>query len=150
MARKFICNGMLGSLCKLLRICGIDTAYTDRGIAILLEAKKEDRIILTRNNRLRTKEKVFFVENSNPVEQLENVIFEYNLKNQIAPFSRCLECNRKLHSIDKKSVKNRIPFFTYQHFDEFAICPDCQRIYWKGSHYKNMTRNIEHLFQDAK
>ena len=132
---------MLGKLCKLLRICGIDTAYTNRGIAILLDAKKEDRIILTRNSRLRNKKSVFFLVDPKPVAQLENVINEYDLKTQLAPFSRCIECNSKLRSIKKDSVRDKIPFYTYQHFDEFAICPDCQRIYWKGSHYKNMTEN---------
>ena len=150
MAKKFICNGMLGSLCKLLRICGIDTKYTDQGIAILLEARKEDRIVLTRNNRLRNKERVFFIEKTKPVEQLENIIVAYNLKTQIAPFSRCIKCNSELHAVNKKAVKNRVPFFTYQQFDEFEICPDCQRIYWKGSHYKNMIKDIDHLLTNVK
>jgi uncharacterized protein with PIN domain len=150
MAKKFICNGMLGRLCKLLRICGIDTTYTNHGIAILLEARKENRIVLTRNTRLRTEKKIFFVEDSKPVKQLEHIISEYDLKDQIAPFSRCIECNRKLRSVEKNSIKDKIPFFTYKEFDEFAICPNCQRIYWKGSHYKNMTKNINHLLQDAK
>lgn len=150
MGKKFICNGMLGSLCKLLRICGIDTKYTNQGIAILLEAKKENRIILTRNNRLRNKKGVFFVEKTDPVEQLEDIIVEYKLKTQIALFSRCIECNSELHAVSKKAVKDKIPFFTYQHFDEFAICPDCQKIYWKGSHYKNMKKNLMNLFPNSK
>ncbi|MGB3341092.1 MAG: Mut7-C RNAse domain-containing protein [bacterium] len=150
MAKKFICNGMLGRLCKLLRICGIDTAYTNHGIAILLEARKENRIILTRNTRLGTKKKVFFVEDSKPVRQLEHIISEYDLQDQIAPFSRCIECNRKLRRVEKNSIKDKIPFFTYRRFDEFAICPNCQRIYWKGSHYQNMTKNINHLLPNAK
>jgi uncharacterized protein with PIN domain len=98
MAMKFICNGMLGKLCKLLRICGIDAAYSNQGMAILLEARKENRIVLTRNTRLQTKKGVFFV----------------------------------------------------QTFDEFALCPNCHRVYWKGSHYKNMTKDISNLLPNAK
>jgi len=149
MVKKFICNGMLGRLCKLLRICGIDTAYTNQGIAILLEARKENRIILTRNTRLQTKKMVCFVKETEPARQLEHIISEYDLQDQIAPFSRCIECNYRLQSVEKNSIKDKIPFFTYQKFDEFAICPNCQRIYWKGSHYKNMTKNIDHLLSNA-
>jgi uncharacterized protein with PIN domain len=149
MVKKFICNGMLGRLCKLLRICGIDTAYTNQGIAILLEARKENRIILTRNTRLQTKKMVCFVKETEPARQLEHIISKYDLQDQIAPFSRCIECNYRLQSVEKNSIKDKIPFFTYQKFDEFAICPNCQRIYWKGSHYKNMTKNIDHLLSNA-
>jgi uncharacterized protein with PIN domain len=149
MVKKFICNGMLGKLCKLMRICGFDTAYTNHGSAILLEAKKENRIVLTRNTRLRSKKMVFFISASKPIEQLENIITEYDLRDEIAPFSRCIACNNKLRAVEKNSIKEKIPFFTYKQFTEFAICPNCQRIYWKGSHYKNMIKNLAHLLSDA-
>lgn len=150
MAKKFICNGMLGKLCKLLRICGIDAAYSNQGMVILLEAKKENRIVLTRNTRLQTKKGVFFVQASDPAEQLKHIISEYNLQTLIQPFSRCIECNCKLKAIDKALVRNNIPYFTYKHFDEFALCPNCHRVYWKGSHYKNMTKDISDLLPNAK
>lgn len=150
MVKKFICNGMLGKLCKLLRICGFDTAYSNQGNAILLKARKENRIVLTRNTRLQTKKSVFFVQDDEPIKQLENIITEYTLYDKISLFSRCIECNYKLKSVKKNSIRNKIPFFTYQHFNEFSICPKCQRVYWKGSHHKKMTRDIEHLLSNAK
>jgi uncharacterized protein with PIN domain len=36
-----------------------------------------------------------------------------------------------------------VPYFTYKHFDEYAQCPQCDRVYWKGSHYKNMLKEVE-------
>jgi uncharacterized protein with PIN domain len=148
--KKFICNGMLGTLCRLLRICGIDTTYTNQGLAILLEARKENRIILTRNNRLRTKESVYFVEDIEPIDQLGHIISAYSLQEEIEPFSRCIECNCLLKPVKKHAVKNKIPHYTYKHFNEFAVCPQCQRVYWKGSHYKNMEQSIRHLLLNAK
>ena len=150
MAKKFICNGMLGKLCKLLRICGIDTLYSNRGIVILVEARKERRVILTKNTRLRNGEGVFFIETSLPAVQLKNVIDKYNLQNEIRPFSRCIECNDKLVPVNKESVRDKVPYFTYKNFDEFAICSNCQRVYWKGSHYKRMLEDILHLIPNAK
>ena len=142
MAGKFICNGMLGKLCKLLRIYGIDSLYTNQGMSVLLVARREKRIILTKNTRLRGHEGVFFVEDSSPVMQLKDVINEYNLQNEVHPFSRCLVCNDKLVSTDKKSVTDKVPYFICRSFDEFAICPKCQRIYWKGSHYERMLEEL--------
>lgn len=138
---------MLGKLCKLLRICGIDAAYSNQGMAILLEARKQNRIVLTRNTRLQKKKEVFFMKTSDPVEQLEHIISEFKLKNRIAPFSRCIECNSKLKAVDKTLIRNSIPYFTYKHFDEFALCPNCRRVFWKGSHYKRMLKDIRHLLR---
>lgn len=142
MLKKFVCDGMLGRLCKLLRICGIDTLYSNRGTAILVEARKEGRIILTMNTRLRGKEGVYFIENTTPQSQLESVITEYKLQRTIQIFSRCIECNDKLVPTPKGAVRDKVPFFTYRHFDDFATCPSCQRVYWKGSHYKKMLKDI--------
>jgi uncharacterized protein with PIN domain len=150
MATKFICDGMLGKLCKHLRVCGIDTLYSNQGIAILLEARKQNRIVITRNTHLRGKDSIFFIQTSNPVTQLKMVITQYNLQNRIQPFSRCIECNYKLKSVSKESVRDKVPYFTYKNFNEFALCLQCQRVYWKGSHYKNMIKDIKYLIANCK
>jgi uncharacterized protein with PIN domain len=142
MSKKFICDGMLGRLCKLLRICGIDTLYSNRGKAILVEARKEGRVILTMNTRLRGKEGVCFIEHTAPQSQLGRVITEYKLQKDIQLFSRCIECNAPLVPTPKDAVKDRVPYYTYKHFDDFATCPNCQRVYWKGSHYKKMLEDV--------
>jgi len=136
---------MLGKLCDLLRACGIDTMYSNQGMVILLKARREERIILTKNTWLGGKEGVFFIEASKPLAQLKNVITKFDLHDELQPFSRCIICNDTLVAIDKKSVKDKVPYFTYKHFNEFAMCPNCQRVYWKGSHYKNMLREIKEI-----
>ncbi|MDH4210587.1 MAG: Mut7-C RNAse domain-containing protein [candidate division WOR-3 bacterium] len=143
MAKKFICNGMLGKLSRLLRIIGVDSTYTNEGMAILLLARKESRVIITRNTRLRGRNGVFFLDKTVPEEQLSAVVDAYNLWSEIRPFSRCVICNDELIPIEKDAVKGRVPFFTYKHFDEYAKCPRCERIYWKGSHYKNMLKEVD-------
>lgn len=147
MKKKFICDGMLGKLCKLLRMCGIDTLYSDEGMTILLEARKQNRIVLTRNSHLRDKKDVFFIQTSNSTLQLKDVVAHYDLQNDIQPFSRCIMCNCRLRSVSKESVREKVPYFTYQNFDEFALCPDCGKVYWKGSHYKNMLKEIEDILR---
>ena len=143
MSRKFICNGMLGRLCRLLRIIGIDAAYSNEGMAILLSARKEGRTILTRNTRLRGKQGVFFIDSPETSLQLRTVIDSYDLSNEVKPFTRCVICNETLIPVEKDAVKNMVPYFTYKHFEEYAQCPQCDRVYWKGSHYKNMLKEVE-------
>lgn len=146
MAIKFVCDGMLGKLCRLLRICGIDTLYSNEGMKILLEARKENRIVLTKNTQLRDKENIFFIQTSDPVIQLKDVIAHYDLRHLVQPFSRCITCNCRLESVSKESVKDKVPYFTFKHFNEFALCPGCKRVYWKGSHYERMLREIQDIF----
>ncbi len=140
---KFMCNGMLGKLCRYLRICGIDTTYSDQGIKALIVAKRENRIFLTRNTNLKKKENVFFISSENLFEQLNEIICKFNLTEEINFFSRCLCCNERLLAVDKERVRELVPFYTYKNFDEFAECPRCKRIYWKGSHYKKMVETIK-------
>lgn len=143
----FICNGMLGKLCKLMRMCGLDTAYSNEGTAILIHARREDRIILTRNTRFKDKEHVHYMKDSDPSEQLRRVIKEYHLEKRIKFLSRCLECNTLLRPVDKVTVQDRIPYYTYTHFTHFAECPNCHKIYWKGSHYKRMIDTIDQVLE---
>ncbi|UCG91058.1 MAG: Mut7-C RNAse domain-containing protein [candidate division WOR-3 bacterium] len=145
MAKKFICNGMLGKLCNLLRVCGIDTLYSNQGMPIVLQARREARIILTKNTRLRGKKGIFFIEATQPLIQLKNVIIEFDLRQGIRPFSRCTICNEKLVTIAKESVRDKVPYFTFKNFNEFAMCPTCQRVYWKGSHYRRMLDEIKEI-----
>jgi uncharacterized protein with PIN domain len=142
MAIKFICDGMLGKLCKLLRMIGVDCAYSNAGMAILVNARKEGRVILTCNSRLRNKQNVFFIEASQPAAQLYEVVNTHGLWDEIMPFTRCVLCNEALKPIAREEVKGKVPFYTYNSFNEYARCPQCSRIYWKGSHYKRMMEEI--------
>ncbi len=145
MTIKFICDGMLGKLCKLLRIIGIDCAYSNEGMAIVVTARKEGRVILTCNNLLRKREGVFFIEAVKPEEQLREVVETHGLWDEIMPFSRCIVCNQELIPVRKHEVKGRVPYYTYQNFDDYAECKKCNRVYWKGSHYQKMLKEVEEI-----
>ncbi len=145
MTIKFICDGMLGKLCKLLRIIGIDCAYSNEGMAIVVTARKEGRVILTCNSLLRRREGVFFIEAVKPEEQLREVVETHGLWDEIMPFSRCIVCNQELIPVRKHEVKGRVPYYTYQNFDDYAECKKCNRVYWKGSHYQKMLKEVEEI-----
>ena len=146
---KFICDEMLGSMAKWLRILGYDTKYVknmkDEEIAKI--AREEERILLTRDKKLASKFKnSIYLENNGLKNQLRRIIKELALeiddKNLL---TRCIICNEKIEKIDKEKVKGMVPEHVYESHEEFYICPKCKRIYWIGTHFKNMKKFIESI-----
>lgn len=140
---------MLGSMAKWLRILGYDTKYVknmkDEEIAKI--AREEERILLTRDKKLASKFKnSIYLENNGLKNQLRRIIKELALeiddKNLL---TRCIICNEKIEKIDKEKVKGMVPEHVYESHEEFYICPKCKRIYWIGTHFKNMKRFIENI-----
>ncbi|MCX7994497.1 MAG: Mut7-C RNAse domain-containing protein [candidate division WOR-3 bacterium] len=142
---KFLCNGMLGKLCKYMRMCGIDTMYSNEGKKAYILARKEGRIFITRNTQLKNLEGVFFVETEDLKLQLKTIIENFDLTNKLTLFSRCIRCNEPLKEVLKEEIRRLIPYYTYKNFNEFVRCPKCLRIYWKGSHYERMSQEIKKL-----
>jgi hypothetical protein len=69
----------------------------------------------------------------------------FDLYAHIRPFQRCLRCNHPLQPVPKAQVLERLEPLTKRYFDEFAICPACDQVYWKGSHYERMKMVIAEL-----
>ncbi len=148
---KFIADCHLGKLAKYLRLMGIDTLYfphieDDELIRI---ANKENRIILTRDRHLsqRKNAPAFFLEPTDTKTQLIVLIEYYELKEYHVPFSRCIVCNTPLQVIEKDKVIDKLPEKVKEYFNYFEYCPNCNRIYWQGDHYRHM---VEFLVQVLK
>jgi uncharacterized protein with PIN domain len=58
------------------------------------------------------------------------------------PFTRCLVCNGVIEKIDKEKIIKQLPPNTIIYFNEFYHCPNCKKIYWKGSHYERMIQMV--------
>jgi len=149
---KFLCDQMLGTLAKWLRVYGFDTFFANSKLddADLIEiAKKEKRALITRDKTLsqvarRENLKVYEIKSTDIDEQLNQVLEDiYIDKKQI--FSRCLLCNSLISLIDKDRVKNRVPERVYKNNQKFWYCVKCDKIYWKGSHHNNMLKKIKSM-----
>ena len=66
----------------------------------------------------------------------------------MALFTRCMECNGLLREVEKNEILDRFLPMTRRYYRKFKICDDCNRIYWNGSHYRNMKKEIKTFFQD--
>jgi len=147
---------MLGSLAKHLRMLGIDTKYS-RSISestLIKTSLEENRTILTRRTRflkLKKPAPFCFINSNNPETQLKEVIKHFNiLPDALEPFSLCLLCNRALEEVDKNLVENKVPDYVFNTIEKFSQCSVCGRIYWQGTHYKNMSKRVLDLLQGKR
>ncbi|MGA2482919.1 MAG: Mut7-C RNAse domain-containing protein [Candidatus Acidiferrales bacterium] len=151
---RFVADTHLGRLTAYLRMVGFDAVYRrdyqDEELAAI--SSNEKRILLTKDRGLLKRNTVTrgcYVRATNPREQLAEVLQRFDLLGSISPFQRCVHCNALLQPTRKESVSDRLQPETKQYYDEFCICPACDRIYWKGSHYRRMQRFIESLIDLA-
>jgi uncharacterized protein len=144
---KFVLDVHLGTLARYLRLLGFDTYYrndlNDEEIIDLSLAGQ--RIILTRDLFILKNGKVthgYFVRETNPKKQILEIVKRFDLKDQMKPFTLCLECNGKIIKVDKSAIETELRENTRKVFQEFYQCVDCRRIYWKGSHYDRMMKMV--------
>jgi len=144
----FIVDGMLGSLARWLRIAGYDSTYF-RGMddALLLdEARGSSRILLTRDRELYQRSRKqglrsVFLESEAVKGQLTQLKREFGLE-MSATNSRCPRCNGLLKETPKADVRDLVPSESFSAFDEFWVCWDCSRAYWKGSHWEKIRETL--------
>jgi uncharacterized protein with PIN domain len=123
--------------------------YQDDELAEI--AGQDERILLTRDRRLLMRNQIhsgYCVRKLDPQEQLKEVTKRFGLQRFARPFRRCIRCNSILEPARKELVLERLEPLTRQYFDEFRKCPDCQQIYWKGSHFLRMERLIRNVLED--
>jgi len=143
---------MLGTLAKWLRIYGFDTYYAKRHMEdkeLIDIAKKENRVLVTRDKELvynakREQVKTIKIQTKDLDEQIEIVLKNVKLKKDKV-LTRCTICNSVLEKIPKKEVSKKVPEKVFENHDEFLYCNDCDKIYWKGTHYEKMIDKIEKL-----
>jgi uncharacterized protein with PIN domain len=146
---KFLCDQMLGKLSRWLRFFGFDTLYIKGDVdddELLRIAEKEERVILTRDKQLIIrviKRKLDFIKiNSINLDDQLKSVFKIIKFNENIILSRCSICNSILIKIDKKDVKNRVPFNIYNRMNDFFYCEYCNKIYWMGTHYDKIINKI--------
>jgi uncharacterized protein len=148
--KHFVVDGHLGRLAAYLRMLGFDTVYRNdcRDDELARISCAENRTLLTRDRGLLKRNEVnrgYYVRATDPAHQLAEVVQRFDLSSSIAPFRRCMHCDGLLHSVEKQAIQGRLLPETTKYFDEFYLCADCGRIYWKGSHYRRMKRLIQEV-----
>ena len=146
----FILDVHLGTLAKYMRILGFDSLYKNnyKDEEIVDISLKEKRTILTRDRGILKRSEVthgYWIRSSKTDEQIIEVIKRFDLKEEIKELSRCLLCNSLLRKISKEKVIDRLPRKVNEFHNEFYYCMNCNKIFWKGSHYTKMKGIIERV-----
>jgi uncharacterized protein with PIN domain len=147
---RFVLDAHLGKLTRLLRLLGFDALhdpeYRDARVAELGAA--QGRIVVTRDRDLLKRSAVtrgHWLRSSSPWEQLSEIVDSFDLRERARPFTRCLVCNGALESVAEAAVHDRLPPGVRGQFKTLARCPQCGRVYWRGSHYRKLAAKLDML-----
>ena len=76
-----------------------------------------------------------FVQATAPPEQLTEVLAALQLSPDPARrFTRCSRCNTRLETVEETLVRDRLPEGVRAREQVILRCPDCDQLYWRGSH----------------
>jgi uncharacterized protein len=147
-SRHFAVDIMLGKLAKWLRILGFDTRCESfRNTEHLDAIRSQGYLLLTRNGRWSGEPQILFVRANDVLGQLREVVVDTAIHpSEFSFLHRCLRCNELLERIDREQVLGSVPDFVYQSHLSFHCCPNCQRVYWPGSHPKRIEETLEREF----
>ena len=149
MTKGLILDSTLGRLAKWLRFMGIDTLYVKEGDTATIEnlALKTGRIIVTKSHKLEGREKIetVVIDSENLKCQIKELSERIDMKCNTKLLGRCSLCNSLLIDIKKENVRGKIPSYVFDTQDKFLECPNCNKIYWQGTHYKNLKKRIDSI-----
>ena len=150
---QFVIDSNLGRLARYLRLLGFDCLYrnnyNDDTVARI--ASEQQRVVLTRDRLLLRRKIVthgYFVRADKPKIQTREVLKRFALFSLIKPLTRCTHCNGKLAETGKDRIKHRLEPLTRQYYDKFLMCPDCNWIYWQGSHATRIKQLLDELMDE--
>lgn len=140
---RFVLDGHLGSLARRLRMLGFDTLYRRDfdDVEIVRISGAETRVILTRDVGLLKAGAVthgYWIRSQSPPEQVREVLERFDLYSQVRPFQRCIVCNALIAPVARSEVEAQLPEKVKELYDEFYRCSGCGKVYWKGTHYRDM------------
>jgi len=144
----------VGRLTKCLRLMGYDALFFngEDDAEMVRKSLREDRVLLTRDTRIMKRGvvtsgrlKAILIESEDPEEQLKQVMDTLHLDSRFQPFSICLECNQPLVARSRDEVKGRVPPYVFKTQRQYMECPECHRVYWRGTHWKAMMKKLERL-----
>lgn len=147
---RFVLDVHLGKLAAYLRMLGFDSFYRNcLGDTELVDvAARERRVLLTRDRGLLKHSQVvhgYWLRETDSRRQTAEVLRRFELAADIRPFTRCMACNGILQAAAKEQVRRLLPARVAEQYKDFQQCPDCGRVYWKGTHHQRMEHWISEL-----
>jgi len=151
-APRFVCDASLGGLARWLRAAGYDAEWLEKGgpDELLRRARAGGATVLTTDSRML--ERTAIRNGSIPsqwlpsdlprIAQLKMLMRDLGLKPRTP---RCMSCGGELRMVPKDEVADRIPPRTARWKDEYSICDGCGQLFWEGTHWERITRQLADL-----
>ena len=149
---KFLADRMLGTLTRYLRLMGYDTLSANslepgnsrEDSALLAMARAEGRVLLTRDRELarRGGDQAVYLPSENVMEQVR-ALSSLGLITPALAMDRCSLCNTVLRPATEAEVGEADYVPSDRSSLGFFFCPSCRRVYWMGSHGRNLRASLE-------
>lgn len=151
---KFLVDRPLMGLAKWLRLCGLDAMLETFGSqGATLPEPVTGRYLITRQAKYRhpQREDLLLLGANDPKDQLAEVFRRLNLtRRDVAPLSRCGECNDLLVPVSRETAQGLVPDHVFQTQVEFFQCPRCRRLYWPGSHHARIIDKLQQVLPEQQ
>ena len=141
---RFLCDEMLGHVCRYLRAAGYDTLFANSGCRdreLLLQCQVEGRYFLTQDRLISEHSAARGIALILPQENLDRLAIllgeHFHLDWVARAFTRCLEDNALLHPADAEARKG-VPQDVLKPGASLTCCPVCGKVYWQGSHCRRI------------
>ena len=147
---RFLCDSMVGSLARWLRLFGFDAEYSGAEDGELARrAREEGRWLLTRDRELASVGPRTVLIRS---EGLEDQLVEVFRRLDLVPAptlerARCSRCNGKLADLPRNAAEAFVPPFVARTAPRFRRCTYCGTVYWPGSHTEKILRRMERVVE---
>ena len=149
---RLLFDEMLKRTATWCRIFGVDSSHVKdmRDSDVIKKAKQEKRTVVTRDEELAGRCKkhgvdYLFLESDDLAEQLNQLKSDFGNIFTFPKKTRCPACNGELEITGKEALKEKIPGNVFKKNEKFWICKECGKIYWEGSHWKNITRIFKNI-----
>jgi uncharacterized protein with PIN domain len=149
---RFVCDAGLGGLARWLRGAGYEASWQIEldDAAVIREAQHRAATLITTDSLMMERgvlrdglvPAVFVPSTLTCAQQLEIVFRELALELRE---SRCMHCGGELRRVDRPTVAARIPPRTARWLDEYFVCVHCDRLFWRGTHWQKIRRELERV-----
>lgn len=146
--KHFVVDVMLGKLAKWLRILGCDTrCETFRTLPQLEQLRTQGFTLITRNRKWCGTRGVLCIQANEVLAQLRELFgLVPILQSEVHLLRRCIRCNDLLVEMRREEAFGKVPDYVYETNESFSRCPNCDRVYWQGSHPRRIVEVLKREF----
>ncbi len=141
---EILVDSMLGKLAHWLRLLGLKTDFSKEFCDSEIVHREEVLVTRDRNlfiNRMRVSKDSILILSQNIKNQLVPILLLIDkVPSKVPVFKYCTVCGGYLYEVPREHVWGKVPDRVFNRYERFWVCSKCGKVYWAGSHHKNMMK----------